>query len=127
MSPNPIRDISQPDLKQLLEKLRSDYTRAQSQFAEVIQQMESELHRMRENDKIPQHLVDQRDLQIETLIKFNNRIEDLFNVYKLTNLNLQVELMATHHMLWEALKSESTAFEVLMHKLVKVPKLKSPQ
>lgn len=102
--------------------MRIEYTRLQSVFAGIIQELEAELKRMKDNERIPQDVIDRKDLQIENLIKFNNAIDDLFNLYKLTNINITLELHATHDMLWQALKSEKTAFEVLMHKLVTTPK-----
>ncbi len=92
-----------------------DFIRAQSNFANVIQEMEAELKRMRDNDRVPQDVINKKDDQIETLIAYNNKIDDLFNLYKLATLNLQVELMATNELLWQALKSNDSAFTVLMH------------
>lgn len=106
--------------------MRTEYVRAQSLFAEVIKQLEAELERMKNNERVPQAVVDQKDLQIDTLIKFNNTIDDLFNLYKLHTINQQLEIEATNDMLWQALKSEKTAFEVLMNKLVHVPKQPHP-
>jgi hypothetical protein len=116
MEPTP-----KPESIRLIEQLRADYIRAQAQFATVIQELEAELSRMRDNEKVPQDLVDKKDAQIETLIRYNNRIEDLFNVYKLSNLNLHIELTATHQMLWQAIKSDKPAFDILMRKPKNIP------
>jgi hypothetical protein len=103
------------------ENLRTSFTRSQAEFANVIQDLEAELKRMRENERIPQDLVNKKDEQIETLIRFNNRIEDLFNAYKLHNINLQAEMMATQRALWELLKTEQKMTEFL-----ELPKPQNP-
>lgn len=107
---------------QQLEALRIEFTRAQAMVTNVITELELELERMRNSEKVPHDLVVKKDLQIEHLVRFNNSIDDLFNVYKLLVINQRSQLVATNMMLWDALKSQQTAFEVLMHRLVKTPK-----
>lgn len=111
----------EPEVVRMIDQLRTDYVRAQSQFVIVIQELEAELKRMQENERIPQELIDKKDAQIETLIRFNNKIEDLLNGYKLGTLSLRIELMAVDKMLWDAIKSDKPAFNTLMHDLVKIP------
>jgi hypothetical protein len=106
--------ISKPEI----EALRTEYVRAQAQFAGVIQELEADLKRMKDNERVPHEVVLKKDLQIESLIQFNNRIDDLFQVYKLATINYHYELLFTNDMLWRALKSNDTAFEVLMKELV---------
>lgn len=109
--------------KEHLDSLRSDFVRMQSQFATVISEMEDELRRMRDNDKVPHDLVTKKDEQIETLIRFNNKIDDLLNVYRHAMINYHYELMWTNQTLWDALKSDQPAFQLLMHQVSKVRQL----
>ncbi|MGL6121673.1 MAG: hypothetical protein ACRC1W_01290 [Shewanella sp.] len=106
-----------------IEQLRTQYTRAQSQFATVIQEMEAELQRMKDNERIPEGVLSKKDWHIDTLIGFNNRIEELFAVYKLVVINYHYELIWTNEMLWKAIKSDKPAFEVFMSDVKKIRKV----
>jgi hypothetical protein len=105
--------------------LKAEFTRTQMQFATAIQELEGELQRMKDNERVPQELVTKKDSQIETLIQYNDRVDDLLHVYRLSLFNLQAELLATNSMLWDAMKSERSAFEVLMHQHKKIAALKT--
>jgi hypothetical protein len=107
-----------------IEQLQVEFTRAQAMLQNVVAELESELERMRGNDKVPIDLIEKKDTQIEMVIRFNDCVDALFTLYKLTTINQRAELVATNMMLWDALKSKNTAFETLMHRLVTVPKQK---
>jgi hypothetical protein len=107
-----------------LEQVHIEFTRAQAMLQNVVAELESDLDRMRNNDKVPMELIEKKDSQIEMIIRFNDCVDSLFSLYKLTTINQRAELVATNMMLWDALKSKNTAFETLMHRLVTVPKQK---
>jgi hypothetical protein len=109
--------------KDHIEALRTEFIRAQANFATVIQDMEAELERMKNNERISQDLVTKKDAQIETLINFNNKIDDLISVYKMAVINYHYELLWTNDMLWKALKSEKPAFEIFMNDVQRVKNL----
>lgn len=108
--------------QQLAQQIHHEVLRMQNMFANVIAEMESDLERLKKNDKVPPELIAKRDMQIDTLIKYNNKVDDMLQAYKLAMLNARVEIITLDGMLWQALKSEKTAFETLMHTLVKIPK-----
>lgn len=111
--------ITQPHI----EALRTEFIRAQAAFANVIQDMEAELQRMKDNERISQELVEKKDSQIDTLISFNNKIDDLISVYKMALANYHFELLWTNDMLWKALKSDKPAFDTFMNDVHRVKNL----
>lgn len=101
--------------KQQLDLLRAEFIQIQSQFANVIRELEEDLTRMRDNERVPQEIITKRDEQIETLIKYNNKIDDLLTAFRICILNYHGELIWANGTLWEALKSNQTAFELFMN------------
>ncbi|HMG94336.1 MAG TPA: hypothetical protein VK589_29955 [Chryseolinea sp.] len=100
--------------KEHLDSLRAEFVQIQSQFATVIQELEADLARMRDIDRIPQEIITKRDEQIETLIRYHNKADDLMSAFRLCTMNYHGELIWLRSTLWEALKSNQTAFELFM-------------
>lgn len=105
--------------KEHLDKLRIEFVRTQSRFATVIQELEADLTRMRDNERIPQEIITKRDEQIETLIGFNNKIEDLIKIYQMALINYHYELQWTDNMLWRAMQKNHDAMNEFIEGLSK--------
>jgi hypothetical protein len=109
-------------LEQLI-ALRTNFVRAQTLFTDVISELEEELKRMKKSDKVPQEFIDQKDAQIDNLVRYNNTVEDVFNWYKLMTISLKMELAMMDKMLWQVVHNNKEAFEETMKNITKVPNL----
>jgi len=91
--------------------LQAELIRAGATIANVIQDMERELQRMKDK-KISQEYIDNKDSQIQTIVTYYNQVDELFNAYKLTVLNEKIE----NHFLTEMLLTKVSIDEVLRYK-----------
>ena len=72
------------------EALRNRYARASLIITEVVRQLEDEIQKMKER-KVPQHLIDQRDLQVENLISYYNAVDEIIQFNRMLVFNLKME------------------------------------
>jgi len=91
--------------------LQNELIRAGATIANVIQDMERELKRMKER-KVAQEYIDSKDEQIQSIVSYYNQVDELFNAYKLTVLNLKLE----NHFLTDMLLDKVSIDEVLRYK-----------
>lgn len=108
-----------------IDKLRGIFLRTQTQFAEVVRELDADLKRMRENEKIPYEIINKRDEQIETLISFNNKADSLLEGYKYAMLNLQCEIDLHREVLAEEIKL-GMDFLIVMRNMLNRKKNSSP-
>jgi hypothetical protein len=119
------QQITATPFAQQLQTLKAAFTRQSGVIQTIVGEMENELDRMR-NKGTSLEWIEKKDSQIEALVTFANTVDELVKVYSLMVINQRAEHSATTMMLWDALKSQQTAFEVLMKRLVTIPKHQRP-
>jgi hypothetical protein len=97
--------------KSELESISTSFVRAQSIFLTVIGDMEKEMQRMRER-KLNQELIDAKDLQIENLVTFYNRVDEIIAFIKISNINLKIE----NHFLTDLVSRKVSVDELMQYK-----------
>lgn len=93
------------------EALRNRYARASLIITEVVRQLEDEIQKMKER-KVPQHLIDQRDLQVENLISYYNAVDEIIQFNRMLVFNLKME----NHFLTQLAAKKLTVEELLQYK-----------
>lgn len=88
MSNTPNLSMSIPEQ---LKQAHTDLLRAGARMANLIQQLEGELERMKAKG-VNQEFIDAKDSQIEELVKYHNQVDELFSFYKLITLNYRMQL-----------------------------------
>lgn len=91
--------------------MRTSWLRNAATFVNVIQELEAEIKRMK-TKKIPQEIIDKKDLQIEELVNFYNDAEDLIQLYKHSLINARAE----NHFLIDMLAKKITMQDFLNSK-----------
>ncbi|GHM98822.1 hypothetical protein WSM22_03120 [Cytophagales bacterium WSM2-2] len=74
----------------MTKELHIAWLRSSALFHTVHQQLEEELQRMREK-KLPQDLIDKKDLQIQSLVEYFNNTDELVQAYRLLAANRKLE------------------------------------
>lgn len=74
-----------------LKQAQCSVIRAGAIMTNVISEMERELQRMR-GKQLPTDIIDSKDNQIQNLVEYHNQVEELFQFYRLLNVNLKVQL-----------------------------------
>jgi hypothetical protein len=74
-----------------LKAANQSYLRSGSSLANLIQELEKELQRMKSKG-LPQDLIEAKDDQIQSIINYHNQVDDLIAFYKLITLNLKFQL-----------------------------------
>jgi hypothetical protein len=74
-----------------LKAARLEVLQSSTSIANLIAELDAELARMRDR-KLAAELIDKKDAQIECLINYYNKVNDLLNYYQLTTANLNQQL-----------------------------------
>lgn len=91
--------------------LHTELIRAGATIANVIQDMERELQRMRDK-KLSQEYIDQKDTQIQTIVNYYNQVDELIGIYKAMLTNTRLE----NYFLMEMLAKKITIKELTDYK-----------
>jgi hypothetical protein len=92
------------------------YLRAGGTVANLIQDLERELERMKER-KLSQEFIDAKDDQIQKIVEFYNHVDELVQFYKLVNLNLRIQLTEACNYIVKSAQDDKTQQEFLMRYL----------
>lgn len=96
-----------------LKAAQVSFLRAGSTVANVIQDMERELERMKER-KVSQDFIDAKDQQIQQIVEYFNQVDELVQFYKLVNLNLKVQLIEACNYIIKTAEKDEVQQEFLM-------------
>ena len=94
-----------------MKQLHNDWLRAGAQFSEAHRQLEDELRRMRER-KVEQQYIDKKDNQIEMLVDFFNKTDEILNAYRFALANSKAE----NYFLTEMLMKKITLQELMEYR-----------
>jgi adenylate kinase family enzyme len=96
-----------------LKAANMNYLRAGATVANVIQELERELERMRER-KVQQEFIDDKDEQIQKIVEFYNQVDELIQFYKLMNLNMKLQLTEACNYIIKTAQDDITQQKFLM-------------
>ena len=82
----------------LTKELHVTWLRSSALFTSAHQQLEDELQRMKEK-KLPQDIIDKKDMQIQNLVEYFNITDELMNLYRLHAMNARFETAMLSEML----------------------------
>ncbi len=96
----------QPDTIPLSRK--GEITRATALFLQVIGELDAELIRLKENPKLSADFIAQKDAQIDVLVNYQNKADDLLSEYETAIRLLKIQNVILESMLSQQITQSET-------------------